>query len=78
MHQLAGKRVAIAMSYADPDAFGSGCVNALRTFQDAFRFVGAQIVGMVYGSAGKAGDTKANKSLLRRARELGKRLVTGK
>ena len=32
-----GKRIAIAMSYGDADPFVSGCVNALRTFQDAFR-----------------------------------------
>ncbi len=31
----AGKRIAIAMTYGGDDAFDSGCVNALRTFQDA-------------------------------------------
>ena len=71
-----GKRIAIAMSYGDADPFGSGCVNALRTFQDAYRYAGSKIVGMVYGSATEAGEIADNKALMREAEELGKRLVT--
>ena len=70
-----GKRIAIAMSYGDVDPFGSGCVNALRTFQDAFHYTGAKIVGMVYGSAFGAGEIRANESLMKAAGELGKKLV---
>ena len=70
-----GKRIAIAMSYGDTDPFTSGCVNALRTFQDAFRYTGSKIVGMVYGSAMNAGDIKLNVSLMQDAENLGKRLV---
>jgi len=73
---FAGKRIAIAMSYGDVDAVRSGCVNALRTFQDAFRYTRSKIVGMVYGSAMKAGEIKNNKVLMREAEELGKRLVS--
>jgi multimeric flavodoxin WrbA len=73
---FAGKRIAIAMSYGDVDPFGSGCVNALRTFQDAYRYTGSKIVGMVYGSATEAGEIADNKPLMREAEELGKRLVT--
>jgi len=72
---FAGKRIAIAMSYGDADPFGSGCVNALRTFQDAFRYTGAKIVGMVYGSAFGAGEIRANEALLKEAETLGKELV---
>ena len=72
---FAGKRIAIAMSYGDADPFGSGCVNALRTFQDAFNYVGAKIVGMVYGSAYGAGEIRANDVLMKAAGELGKELV---
>jgi multimeric flavodoxin WrbA len=72
---FAGKRIAVAMSYGDSDPFKSGCVNALRTFQDAYAYVGASIVGMVYGSAMDAGEIKKNKSLMKEALELGKRLV---
>jgi len=71
-----GKRIAIAMSYGDVDPFRSGCVNALRTFQDAYRYTGSKIVGMVYGSAVEAGEIADNKALMQEAEELGKRLVT--
>ena len=72
---LAGKRIAIAMSYGDSDAFNSGCVNALRTFQDAFKYAGANLVGMVYGSAEKPGEIKSNQPLMDQAEALGKKLV---
>ena len=74
---FSGKRIAIAMSYGGEDPFDSGCVNALRTFQDAFGFVGASIVGMVYGSAMGPGEIKTNKALMIKAEELGKTLVSG-
>ena len=74
---FAGKRIAIAMSYGDSDPFKSGCVNALRTFQDAYGYVEACIVGMVYGSAMDAGEIANNKPLMKEAMELGKRLVSG-
>lgn len=70
-----GKRIAIAMSYEDVDPFKSGCVNALRSFQDAYNYAGAKIVGMVYGSADAAGEIKSNTALMQEAEELGKKLV---
>ncbi len=70
-----GRRIAIAMSYGDRDPFASGCVNALRTFQDAYRYVGADIVGMVYGSALEAGDITSDLDLMQEAEELGKELA---
>lgn len=75
---FSGKRIAIAMSYGGEDPFDSGCVNALRTFQDAYAYVGSKIVGFVYGSAMKAGDIKKNKAVLEAAEELGKKLVGDK
>jgi len=71
-----GKRIAIAMSYGDVDPVKSGCVNALRTFQDAFRYTRSKIVGMVYGSAMKAGEIENNEALMRESEELGKLLVS--
>ncbi len=71
----AGKRIAIAMTYGGDDAFDSGCVNALRTFQDAYQYAGAEIVDMVYGSASKAGEIRKNATLMRAAEDLGKALV---
>jgi multimeric flavodoxin WrbA len=73
---FAGKRIAIAMSYGGEDPVKSGCVNALRTFQDAYRYAGSKIVGMVYGSATDAGEIANNTALMQEAEELGKRLVS--
>jgi len=76
-NQLINKQIAIAMSYGDTDVFNSGCVNALRSFQDAYRYAGAKIVGMVYGSAEEPGEIKSNTTLMKQAEELGKKLVEG-
>ncbi len=73
-YALAGKRIGIILTYGDSDPFTSGAVNALRTFQDAFNYVGADIVGMVYGSASEAGEIKDNSDLMEKAYELGKQL----
>ena len=74
---FSGKRIGIVLTYADLDPFVSGAVNALRTFQDAFNYVGAEIVGMIYGSASEAGEIRNNRDLMERAYELGKQLGTG-
>jgi multimeric flavodoxin WrbA len=70
-----GKRIAIAMTYGGEDPFDSGCVNALRTFQDAFGYIGAKIVGMIYGSAMDAGRIRSDKKVMQEAFDLGKKLV---
>lgn len=72
---FSNKRIAIAMSYGGEDPFDSGCVNALRTFQDAYAYVGSKIVGFVYGSAMKAGEIGKNAAVMEAAEELGKKLV---
>ena len=69
------KRIAIAMSYGDSDPFNSGCVNALRSFQDAYRYAGARIVGKVYGSADAPGEIASNAELMAQAEEIGQMLV---
>jgi multimeric flavodoxin WrbA len=75
-YALSGKGFAILLSYADADPFSSGAVNALRTFQDALRFIEGKIVGMVYGSASKAGEIRKNKPLMEEAYELGRRIAS--
>ena len=45
-YALKGKKMAVALAYGDADPFRSGAVNALRTFQDAFTYVGAELVAM--------------------------------
>ena len=74
-YRLRGKRIGIILTYADADPFRSGAINALRSFQDSFRYVGAEIVDMVYGSASKAGEIRNNRELMASAVELGKSLV---
>ena len=75
INRVAGKRIAIAMSYGDSDPFNSGCVNALRSFQDAYGYAGARIAGMVYGSADEPGEIASNAELMAQAEEIGKKLA---
>jgi multimeric flavodoxin WrbA len=72
---LCGKKIGIILTYADEDPFRSGAVNALRAFQDSFHYVGAEIVGMVYGAASKPGEVRNNADLMAKAAHLGKNLV---
>jgi hypothetical protein len=46
--------------------------------QDAYNFVGADIAGMVYGSAEAPGEIAANAGLMQAAEALGEKLVPGK
>jgi len=71
---LAGKRVGIVLTYGDTDPFTSGAVNAIRTFQDMCRYIGANIAGIVYGSATKEGEIQNQPSLLEKAYQLGQKL----
>ncbi len=73
---LRGAKVGIVMTYGDSDPFNSGAVNALRTFQDGFRYIGAEIAGMVYGSADAPGEIRKNTELMAKAYELGKQLAS--
>ena len=73
---LKGKRIGIVLTYGDSDPFNSGCINAIRTFQDTFAYLNSPIVDIVYGSASKPGEIKANHDLMERAYRLGKQLVT--
>jgi multimeric flavodoxin WrbA len=73
-YKLKGKNIGIVLTYGDSDPFNSGAVNAIRTFQDSFGYVGANIVGMVYGSASKVGEIRNNHDLMNKAYELGKQL----
>ena len=76
-HGLAGKQIGIVLTYADPDLFVSGAVNALRAFQDSYRYIGAEIMGMVCGSAEAPGEIRKNKEVMDQARQLGEKLAAG-
>ncbi len=70
-----GKKIAIAMTYGGEDPFDSGCVNALRTFQDSYAYKEVPVVGMVYGSATDAGEIRSNKKVMEEAFDLGRKLA---
>ena len=74
-----GKPYALAFTYGAEDPFESGCVNAIRTFQDGFdTFLKARLAGTVYASAMEAGDIKANDAILKKAQLIGSGLLAGK
>ena len=75
-NHIRDKKIAVAMSFGDSDPFNSGCVNALRAFQDTYAFAGAKIVGTVYGSAGEPGEIEENNQVMEQALKLGKKLVS--
>jgi multimeric flavodoxin WrbA len=68
------KEMAALLCYADNDPFDSGAVNALRSFQDIFNYLGAVNAGMVYGSAGEPGDIRKDKEVMNKAAALGEKL----
>jgi multimeric flavodoxin WrbA len=77
-YAFTGKDVGVILTYEDEDVFASGGVNALRSFQDTFAYVKANLVGAVYGSADKAGAVQTNGKLLQKAYDLGKKLANPK
>jgi multimeric flavodoxin WrbA len=75
---LKGKQFGVLLAYGDTDSYTSGAINAIRTFQDMFRYLSADLVGIVYGTAMDEGDALKQPALLERAYELGVKLGTGR
>ena len=75
-HALTGKRIGIVLAYGGDDPFDSGAINAIRMFQDAFSYIPAEIVGMVYGCASEAGEIRRDTDLMAEAHELGRKLAS--
>jgi len=73
---LKGKQFGIILTYGDTDPYSSGAINAIRTFQDMFRYIGANIQGLVYGTAMDVGDAQKQPELMERAYKLGEKLGT--
>jgi multimeric flavodoxin WrbA len=73
---LKGKRIGIILTYGDEDVFGSGGVNALRMFQDAFGYIEAPIAGVVHASAGAAGAVAKDRVAMNKAAALGRELAS--
>ena len=70
------KHFSLVMSFGGDDVFDSGAINALRSFQDMCRYLGAPIEGVVYGSASEAGEIKENEQVMAKALALGNKLAT--
>jgi len=73
--KLTGKEIGIILTYGDSDAFRSGAINALRAFEDSFRFLRCPIAKVVHGTAGDVGDAQKNEPLMQQAYQLGELLA---
>ncbi len=71
---LKGKHFGILLTYGDTDPYSSGAINAIRTFQDMLHYIGAEICGLVYGTALDVGDAQKQPDLMARAYRLGEKL----
>lgn len=71
---LRGKKIAIVLAYGDTNRATSGANNAIRSFEETFQYIGANIVEIIHGSAMDAGQIKQNQELMDAAYELGKKL----
>jgi len=74
-HLLAGKKLGMIIPFGDKNPFVSGAINALRSFQDITAFMGAELCGLVYGTANAPGEAAANADLVREAEELGAKIA---
>jgi multimeric flavodoxin WrbA len=76
-YELAGKQIGVVLTYGGEDPYDAGAVNAIRMFQDMFRYVPADIVGIVYGYAHEEGEIRQNEEVMQRAFDLGAKLAGG-
>lgn len=74
-NSLKGKKFGILLTYGDSDPYSSGAINAIRTFQDMLHYIGADLHGLVYGTASDVGDVQKQPELLERAYKLGEALA---
>ena len=52
---LAGQKIGVILTYGDDDPCTSGVMNAIHAYQDMFRYVRAEIAGIVHASVSGAG-----------------------
>lgn len=72
---LKGKSFGVILVYGDSDPYNSGATNAIRSFQDMCRYLGSELVDVVYGSASNVGDVAKQPALLDKAYSLGQKLA---
>ena len=68
---FARKKLGAILVYGDKDPLVSGCVNAVRSFQDICAYTGAAWANALYCSAHACGEVAANAELLGQARIYG-------
>jgi multimeric flavodoxin WrbA len=73
-HALRDKKIVIILTYGDANENTSGAVNAINSFKDTFRYIGAEIVGILHGTAMEAGEIIQNQELMDDAYKLGEKL----
>ncbi len=69
-HSPKARLVVFIITYGLTNVIDSGAKNALQSFYDISKFVGLEILGIVYGSIGD--EQEQNEILLNRAKNLGK------
>jgi multimeric flavodoxin WrbA len=74
-NELRGKKFGIILTYGDSDLYTSGGINAIHTFESMFRYLRAEMVGIVHGSVSDVGDAQKQPELMEEARRLGQKLV---
>lgn len=72
---LRGKKFGIVLTYGDSDLHNSGGINAIHTFESMLRYIGADMVGIVHGTAGDIGDVQKQPELMEKAFQLGRKLA---
>ena len=55
-----------------PGLTASGGINAIHAFQDMCRYLRANLIGIVHGTASDVGDAQKQPELMERAYQLGK------
>ena len=71
---LRGKQIGIVLTYGDTDLYTSGGINAIHTYESMFRYIGADIVGMEYGTAHEIGAAEKQPERIEHAYQLGQNL----
>ena len=74
-HALRDKKIVIILTYGDSNEKTSGAVNAINSFKDTFRYIGANIVGILHGTAMEAGEIIQNEKLVDEAYKLGEKIA---
>lgn len=75
-HTLAGKKIGVVLVYEGDDPYDSGAINAIRTFQDMYNYIPAEIVGFVYGTALDRGAIRKQDDVMMKASDLGSKLAS--